>query len=473
MKGPVPKQPPWQLTAEEIASVVGGTLVSGEQDERFGPVSIDTRTLAAGDLFFAIRGDRFDGHDFVSGALDCGARGVVVSDRRAVPTSATAVVIIVQDTVGALQALAQHVRSGSGARVIAITGSTGKTSTKEIVAVMLQTRYRVVRNQGNRNNHIGLPLSLLALLARPELAVVELGMNHVGEIARLVAIAKPDVRVWTNVGDAHVGLLGSVERVADAKAEIMEGATPDSLLIANADDAYVMSRAHQFPGQVVTFGIHAPADVKAGDVRDRGLSGIEATITTSEASLPLRVPLLGLGQFANVLAAVTVALQFQIPLHTIAAEASALKPFVHRGEVFRLRNDIVVVDDSYNSSPSALTVALEILNTEKADGRRVAVLGEMRELGSRGRELHRHSGLMAAKCGLDLLVSVGGPDAIALADGAVDGGLNPEQVHHVTTSDEAGPLTASLLQTSDLVVVKGSRGVQTDLVVEYLKSELA
>jgi UDP-N-acetylmuramoyl-tripeptide--D-alanyl-D-alanine ligase len=253
----------------------------------------------------------------------------------------------------------------------------------------------------------------------------------------------------------------------------MEGATPDSLLIANADDAYVMSRAHQFPGQVVTFGIHAPADVKAGDVRDRGLSGIEATITTSEASLPLRVPLLGLGQFANVLAAVTVALQFQIPLHTIAAEASALKPFVHRGEVFRLRNDIVVVDDSYNSSPSALTVALEILNTEKADGRRVAVLGEMRELGSRGRELHRHSGLMAAKCGLDLLVSVGGPDAIALADGAVDGGLNPEQVHHVTTSDEAGPLTASLLQTSDLVVVKGSRGVQTDLVVEYLKSELA
>ena len=220
MKGPVPKQPPWQLTAEEIAGVVGGTLVSGEQNERFGPVSIDTRTLAAGDLFFAIRGDRFDGHDFVSGALDCGARGVVVSDRRAVPTSATAVVIIVKDTVGALQALAQHVRSGSGARVIAITGSTGKTSTKEIVAAMLQTRYRVVRNQGNQNNHIGLPLSLLALLARPELAVVELGMNHVGEIARLVAIAKPDVRVWTNVGDAHVGLLGSVERVADAKAEI-------------------------------------------------------------------------------------------------------------------------------------------------------------------------------------------------------------------------------------------------------------
>jgi UDP-N-acetylmuramoyl-tripeptide--D-alanyl-D-alanine ligase len=185
------------------------------------------------------------------------------------------------------------------------------------------------------------------------------------------------------------------------------------------------------------------------------------------------VPLLGSGQFANVLAAVTVALQFQIPLHTIAAEVSALKPFVHRGEVFSLRNGIVLVDDSYNSSPSALTVALEILNAEKVDGRRVAVLGEMRELGSRGQELHQHSGLMAAKCGLDLLVSVGGPDAMALADGAIDGGLDPAQVHHVTTSDEAGPLTASLLQASDLVLVKGSRSVQTDLVVEHLKSELA
>ncbi len=474
MKGPVAKQPPRRLTVGEIAGVIGGTLISGDATENLGPVSIDTRTLTAGDLFFAIRGERFDGHDFVAGALKRRAGGVVVSDRGAVPPSipAAMVAIVVQDTVRALQALAHHVRCGSSARVVAITGSTGKTSTKEIVAVMLEGRYRVVRNHGNLNNHIGLPLSLMALLTRPEIAVLELGMSHAGEIARLVTIAVPDVCVWTNVGDAHIGLLGSVERVTDAKAEIMDGATSESLLIANADDARVMTRARQFPGRVVTFGMNGSADVEAADVRDKGLGGTEAMIATSEGSSSLRVPLLGRGQLANVLAAVAVALQFQIPLRTLVAKAGALKPAAHRGETLRLRDGIVVIDDSYNSSPSALAVALEVFKPKQPSGRRVAVLGEMLELGSRGRELHRQSGRAAATCGLDLLVSVGGADAKALADGAVWGGLKPAMVHHVPSSEEACTLVASLLRAGDVVLVKGSRGVHTDLVVDHLRSEL-
>jgi len=472
--GVVANQPPWRLTAGEIAGVLDGTLVVGQGAEPLGPVSIDTRTLHVGDLFFAVRGERFDGHDFTDAAIERGARGVVVSDRAQIPaaTADRAIVIVVRDTVRALQALARHVRRASGTRVVAITGSAGKTSTKEIVAALLAARFRVVRNHGNLNNHIGLPLSLMALLERPDVAVMELGMNHAGEIARLVGIAEPDVRMWINVGDAHLGFFGTVEQVADAKAEIMDGATSDGVLIANADDDRVMARARRFPGRVVTFGIRQPADVQATEVRDRGLDGTDATLSTSEGPAALRVPLIGQAQLANVLAAVAVALEFQIPLETVRALAATLVPVAHRGEVVRLRNDIVVVDDSYNSSPSALIAALELLRTERHRRRRVAVLGEMLELGAQSRTLHRECGRAAADCGVDLLVSVGGENARALADGAIDAGLESGAAWHVETSAEAGPVVASRLEGGDLVLVKGSRDVETDRVVEHLRSEL-
>ncbi|MBU24294.1 MAG: UDP-N-acetylmuramoyl-tripeptide--D-alanyl-D-alanine ligase [Acidobacteria bacterium] len=475
MKGVVANQPQWRLTAEEIAGALDGALVAGQGAEPLGPVSIDTRTLDEGDLFFAVRGERFDGHDFVDRAVERGARGVVVSDRARIPavTPDRTVVLVVHDTVNALQALARHVRRASGARVVAITGSAGKTSTKEIVAALLAAQFRVVRNRGNLNNHIGLPLSLMALLERPDVAVMELGMNHAGEIARLVSVAEPDVRMWINVGDAHLGFFGTVDQVADAKAEIMHGATSDGVLIANADDARVMARARRFPGRIVTFGIRQPADVRATEVRDRGLDGTAATLSTSHGPAALRVPLIGQAQLANVLAAVAVALEFQIPLETVRALAASLVPVAHRGEVVRLRDNIVVVDDSYNSSPSALAAALELLRTERHCRRRVAVLGEMLELGPRSRALHRECGRLAAGCGVDLLISVGGENAQGLCDGAVEAGLDSGAAWHVETSAEAGPVVASRLEGGDLVLVKGSRGVETDRVVEHLRSELA
>ena len=243
--------------------------------------SIDSRTLASGDLFFAIVAAR-DGHDFLGAAFKRGAAGVVVSRPIAVPDEAESFVIEVADTTRGLQDLARFVRRKSGARVVAITGSAGKTTTKDAIAELLSARYRVVKNRGNLNNHLGLPLSLLELRHGADVAVMELGMNHAGEIRMLVNVATPEVRVWTNVGDAHIGHFGSADAIADAKAEILESASSDDLLVANADDPRVMARVPAFAGRRVTFGLNERADVRAVDVEDLGLAGSRARLVTSQ-----------------------------------------------------------------------------------------------------------------------------------------------------------------------------------------------
>ena len=262
-EGPAP-QPDIRLTTEWVARVMGATARPGDPDREFNGVSIDTRTLTAGELFFAIRGERFNGADFAGAAIDAGAGGVVVErglggglagQKGVRPPFPGVSIIEVDDAIAALQALAQAIRRASGTKVVAITGSAGKTTTKEVTGEFLAARYRVVRNRGNFNNHIGLPLSLIELRRRPEIAVVELGMNHAGEISTLVRIAEPEVRVWTNVGEAHLGFFQSVDAIADAKAEICEGATPATLLVANADDGRIAERISRFGGRVVTFGI--------------------------------------------------------------------------------------------------------------------------------------------------------------------------------------------------------------------------
>ncbi len=474
-----------RLTAAWVAEAMAGTIVGGDSRQVFGGVSIDSRTLRAGELYVGIRGAKFDGGDFASAAVAAGAAGVVVTRERAgaavldpggrsAPGARTAhVVIAADDTTVALQALAHAVRMASGTRVIAITGSAGKTTTKEVTAEFLGARYRVIRNRGNFNNHIGLPLSLIELTARPEVAVVELGMNHAGEISTLVEIAEPDVRVWTNVGDAHVGFFGSVDAIADAKAEILEGATAATVLVANADDDRIVARTSSFVGRRVTFGIERPAAVRAEAVVDRGIDGMTARVATRRGSIDLTTPLVGPGNLSNVLAAMAVGIEFDVPLATMADLASRLRPASRRGEVVRLARGVTVIDDSYNASPAATRRALEVLRTTGGAGRKVAVLGEMLELGDRAIALHQDVGRAAAAARLDVLLTVGGAAAGALADAAVAGGLARERTRHVATSDEAADLAASLVQAGDLVLVKGSRGVRTDMVVDRLKAEFA
>jgi UDP-N-acetylmuramoyl-tripeptide--D-alanyl-D-alanine ligase len=452
----------------------GGRLVAGGASREFDGVSIDTRTIDANQLFVAIRGDRFDGAAFARTALDSGAAGVVVAHgwlAGQLDAPADAAVIEVDDTTAALQCLGSAVRRESGTRVVAITGSAGKTTTKEVTGELLATRYRVIRNRGNFNNHIGLPLSLVELRQRPEVAVVELGMNHAGEISTLVRIAEPDVRVWTNVGDAHLGFFASVDAIADAKAEILEGADSSTLLVANADDERVNARVVRFPGRVSTFGIDRPATVRATGVVDRGIQGSAASVTTPAGTTDLEVPLIGRGNLMNVLAATAVAVEFKIPLDVIAAQVSRLRPPSHRGDVVRLPLGATLVDDSYNANPTATKGALDILAASPTTGRRIAVLGEMLELGQQSTRLHEEVGRAAAATRIDVLVTVGGAPAAALSAAAVAAGMARDAVRHFSGSEEAAEAVAAAIRAGDLVLVKGSRGVRTDRVVERLKAE--
>jgi len=451
-------------------------VVRGDPATAVGRVSIDSRSLEPGDFFVAIAGETFDGHRFVSDATRRGAIGAMVHQAPVSPEAGTAtpaLVIQVDDTTRGLQDLARDVRRRSGAIVVAITGSAGKTTTKEVVAEFLSARFPVFRNKGNLNNHIGLPLSLLQLRSRPQIAVVELGMNHPGEIRTLVGIAEPEVRVWTNVGDAHLGFFESADAIADAKAEILENGAASHVLVVNANDSRVMERARRFAGTVITFGIDVDADVRASSVIHRGVEGMEALVSAAGQEARLRTPLLGLGNLSNVLAAIAVGLHFGIPLDDMVARAATVTPAYHRGEVLRLPGGVTLIDDSYNSSPAALGRALETMATATGSARKVGVLGEMLELGEFSDELHREAGRRAAAAGLDLLIGVGGSVAGAMTAEAVRSGMSERCVWHVSSKEEAADLALRQVRAGDLVLVKGSRGIGTDLVVERLKGEFA
>ena len=462
-----------RLTLGWIAGAVGGRLAAGRADTEVREVVIDSRVAGPGDLFVAIKGPRFDGHDFVAEVLARGAAAAIVEPAPGKGVPYEGPVIEVGDTVRALQDLAHAVRMAAATKVIAITGSAGKTTTKETIAAFLERRKTVVKNKGNLNNHIGLPLSLMQVRHAPDVAVMELGMNHAGEISTLVAIAEPDVRVWTNVGDAHLGFFASSEAIADAKAEILERATPSTVLVCNADDPRVMSRVVGFPGRTVTFGASDRATVRATVIEDRGLSGMAARVATPAGETVLETPLLGRGNLSNVLAATAVAAEFGVTLEEIADTAARLRPADRRGAVHRLPSGVMVVDDSYNSSPAALAKSLEVVAQEKSATRKVAVLGEMLELGDHADRLHAESGRLAARSGIDVLFAIGGPAARSLAAAAIDAGMPADAVTYFASSEEAAPVIAKAVGAGDLVLVKGSRGIRTDVVVDRLAAERA
>lgn len=488
------------LTVAMIATAMGGDLTSGPPGRVIEGFAIDSRTLQAGDLFFAIVAAR-DGHDFVEDAIAKGASGSVVgsgfsrvgsADRqgfgsaKAEPhyrgtetvvapsfSSAEPVIIQVADTTRALQDLATFVRRESAATVIAITGSAGKTTTKETIANLLSGRYRVTKNKGNLNNHLGLPLSLLELRHGADVAVMELGMNHAGEIRLLVGIAEPEVRVWTNVGDAHLGYFESQHAIADAKAEILDGATAADVLICNADDPLVMERVTSFVGRTITFGESTNADVRAEAVDNRGLEGTRFRLRAADGLADIQLPLLGGGNLANVLAAAAVALELGVPLAEIVERCARLQPAAHRGAVLRLSKGVTVVDDSYNSSPAALKQALDVVASDEHAERKAAVLGEMLELGDHSIRLHEQSGRAAAGAGLDRLIVVGGDAARALAEAAVRAGMAADTVTWTASTGAASDLILPWLQAGDLVLVKGSRGVKADTVVDRITAEFS
>jgi UDP-N-acetylmuramoyl-tripeptide--D-alanyl-D-alanine ligase len=306
------------------------------------------------------------------------------------------------------------------------------------------------------------------LRAGAEIAVMELGMNHAGELSVLVGISEPEVRVWINVGDAHLGHFASREAMAEAKAEILENARPDDVLVYNADDPLVSAHARRFTGRTIPFGLAPAAAVRAESIEDLGLAGTRFVLRTAQGRTKMQVPLLGHGNVMNVLAAAAVATHFGIALEALAERASTLAPVAHRGTVVRLRQGVTLLDDSYNSSPSALKRALDVVAIDGSARRKAAVLGEMLELGEHADRLHAECGAAAAAAGLDRLIAVGGDAAQQLANAAIRAGMPPDAVTHTASSGAAADVLLPWLEEGDLVLIKGSRGIRTDLVVERI-----
>ncbi|TDA70476.1 MAG: UDP-N-acetylmuramoyl-tripeptide--D-alanyl-D-alanine ligase [Clostridia bacterium] len=454
---------------EEILRATGGQLVSGSPSATVTGISTDSRCIQPGDLFFAIKGPRFDGHDFVPAALAGGAAGAVVSrEGFAAVASQGRPIIKVADTVRALQDWAGAHRRRFSLPVVAVTGSSGKTTTKDMAAAALGGRELVLASQGNHNNEIGLPLALLALKSCYRAAVVEMGMRGLGQIRELAAVARPDAGVITNIGLTHVELLGSRENIARAKGELLESLPPAGLAVLNADDPWCRALAARSPAPVVFYGFGPEAEVRALDfaiVSDRGTS-FRVNAMGSEAEI--FIPYLGRHNVANALAAVAVALKLGEDLARIRECLAAMPPGQMRLERQPGPYGSILLNDAYNANPDSVAAALEVLRQLPA-GRRIAVLGDMLELGPYAETAHRETGKKAAEIGADLLIGVGQMAAYLVA-GARQAGLSAEAARAFGDREEAAGWLAPRLAAGDVVLVKGSRGMEMEKLVEQLQA---
>jgi UDP-N-acetylmuramoyl-tripeptide--D-alanyl-D-alanine ligase len=428
--------------------------------------SIDSRTVQTGELFFAVKGERLDGHDYVEQALSRGAVAAVMDRDHLAHASNPNRLLAVHDTLIALQTLATAVRKIWGKTAIGITGSMGKTTTKEALAHLLSIKYRVHRTKGNFNNHFGLPLGLLTLEPEYDLAVVEMGMSHAGEIAALSRIALPNEAVVTNVAPVHLESFDSIAGIARAKYELIEALPHSGTAVLNADDEYVSQFGRDFAGKVVTFGLTPGAGVRAENIEALAAQGTRFDLIGREVRQSVQSPLLGKHNVYNVLAAAAVALQHGITPSEIAVTLPSLQAADKRGQVVQVGN-IAVLYDCYNSSPKALMAAVDTLAAMPAR-RRIVVAGEMLELGATSERLHQECGRYIAESNVDFLLGVRGL-AKPMVEAAVEAGLKAE---FVTTPEEAGSWLARETREGDLVLLKASRGVKLEKALETWKQKI-
>ncbi|MCK4545943.1 MAG: UDP-N-acetylmuramoyl-tripeptide--D-alanyl-D-alanine ligase [Candidatus Eisenbacteria sp.] len=451
----------------EIAEVTGGKICISDTTRGLAVlagVSIDTRKLRPGEIFFAIRGAERDGHRFIQDAFERGALAAVVSNTWFDETDQQpgGSLIRVTDPLSALQILAAHYRRSLAIRVVAITGSNGKTTTKDMAAQALSRRYRTARTEGNLNNHIGVPLTLLGIPADAEVAVVEMGMNHPGEIARLSEISRPEVGVVTNVGESHLEFMGSVENVLRAKGELLEYLKSGDTAVLNADDPHLMSGGLSIRAGTVTFGIRQRADIRATDVV--AVSGEGARFRIGGHTVRLGVP--GEEFVYDALAAVAVAVALGVPEGEACEALEGFRPCGMRMEQLRL-GTVTVINDAYNANPVSTRAALVTLSRIPGNGRKVAVLGDMLELGAQSPALHREIGGHAAASAVDLLFTVG----ILSRDidaGALAAGMPADRVRHFEGRAEVQEALRRQVEEGDVVLVKGSRGCRLEAVVKDL-----
>ena len=438
---------------------------------RVAGVSIDSRTIRRGELFFAIHGPRHDGHDHVAAALERGALAAVVAESRArsFPDELRGFCLVVNDTLVALHQLARAVRTSWGKKIAGVTGSVGKTTTKEILAALLGSKLRVLKSEGNFNNAYGLPLTLFRLEDSDEAAVLEMGMSRRYELQELAGIAKPDVGVVTRVAPAHLEFFSSVEEIALAKRELIEGLNGhESVAVLNADDSLVAAFASHAPGRVLTYGIENAADFRAEGIEDRGALGSAFVLVENGKRTRLELALPGRHVISNTLAALAAASVWGIGAAEAQGVLRSLRAPAMRGELLRFSNGAALINDSYNSSPAALQAMIRVLSTTPNYRRRILAAGEMRELGPTSAQLHREAGAFAAKTGkIDWVIGVEG-DAAQLIEGAVAGGVPRSQTKFFASSEDASKFLANFVGSGDLLLVKGSRGVKMERIVDAL-----
>ncbi len=437
------------------------------EHEEIKGISIDSRAIKQGELFVAIKGERFDGHDFVPEVIKKGAWGAVV-DRTTLETKCRDFagqknIFPVEETIAALQGMAQMHREKFAIPVVGITGSNGKTTTKEMLAGILKLKGPVHKNEGNLNNHIGVPLTLLKLDRRHKSSVVEMGMSAPGEIDTLARLVRPNVGVITNIGPAHLEFLGTTDMVAQAKAEILSSLKSDGTAVLNADDRYFNALKDKCGGRVLSFGIEEDADVRACDVwLGKGFTDI--TLRADRSTVIVRLPAVGRHNIYNALAASAAASAVGMTLDAVKSGLENFSPVAMRSELKQIKGRTVLAD-YYNANPGSVRAALETLISLREGGMAVAVLGDMLELGDAAVDAHREVGRIAARLGVDVIIAMG---ALAkhIGDGAIEAGMARDQVTAAGSHAEAGALLRERSRSGDAVLIKGSRGMKMEKILE-------
>ncbi len=470
------------MKLSEITEIINGVTQLGDLAEQ-EPIgyTIDSRSMHKNELFFAVKGEKVDGHDFVAVALKRGAIAVVVSKPIPNIEKYSSRLIIVEDVLAALQDLAGEVLRRWGRPVIGITGSAGKTTTKELTALVLEAKGRVHKSAGNLNNAYGLPLSVLKMESKGshvtdfDFAVLEMGMSTPGEIKRLCQIASPSLGAVLNVNAVHLEFFENLQGIANAKAELIEGLKPDGVAVLNADDPLVVAMHKRHKGEVITFAIESPAQIRTFNIIDQGICGTHFTLATPKGEAEGYIPLAGRHLLYNALAAAAVGDHFGLEPYEITNQLRKACSANHRGEILNFKQGFVVVDDSYNSNPRALDEMVKMLTQANNYPKRIVVAGEMLELGNSAVEMHQNCGKTIAEGKIDFLIGVRGL-AKEIVNGAIKAGMASKDTCFTEDVKEAGEflieqICAKEQEAKYLVLIKGSRGVKTDLIIEQLKEK--